>query len=145
MTQGHAPSTPRHLWIVGIVALLWSLMGAMDYVMTQTENEAYLNQFSTEQLEFFAGFPAWLVAFWAIAVWGEVLGAVLMLMRKKLAVTVLLVSFLSMVVTTIHNYAFGGAADIVGGTGMFFSVVIFVVALGLYIYARRMAARGVLV
>ena len=59
---------PWHLWAVGIVGLLWSGMGAFDYLMTQTENESYMAQFSPEQLEFFYGFPTWTVAFWAIAV-----------------------------------------------------------------------------
>jgi hypothetical protein len=113
--------------------------------MTQTKNEAYMSQFSAEQLEFYYGFPAWLVAFWAIAVWGGVLGSILLVMRKKLAVPVLFVSFLCMVVTTIHNYGFAGAADIGGGKELFFSVVIFVVALALPIYARSMAKKGVLI
>ena len=112
-----ATATPRHLWIVGIVALLWNLLGAMDYVMTEMRYEAYMSQFTPEQLEFFYGFPAWLVALWAIAVWGGVLGAVLLLMRKKLAVPVLLVSFLCMVATAIHNYGFAAGADVVGGGG----------------------------
>ena len=29
--------TPVHLWIVGILALLWNLMGAFDYLATQLE------------------------------------------------------------------------------------------------------------
>jgi hypothetical protein len=145
MSETQATTTPRHLWIVGIVALLWNLLGATDYLMTKTRNEAYMSQFTPEQLEFFYGFPAWLVAFWAIAVWGGVAGAVLLLMRKKLAVPVLVVSLLCMVVTAIHNYGFAGAADIVGGVGLLFSVIIFVVALALVIYARSMARRGVLV
>ena len=145
MSEGQSAATPRHLWIVGILALIWNLIGAMDYIMTELRNEAYMAQFTPEQLDFFYSFPAWLVAFWAVAVWGGVLGAVLLLMRKKLAVTVLVVSFLCMVVTTVHNYGFAGAADIVGGMGLFFSGVVFVVALALILYARRMAARGVLV
>jgi hypothetical protein len=145
MSEAQATTTPRHLWIVGIVALLWSLLGAMDYIMTVTMNETYMSQFTSEQLEFFYSFPTWLVAFWAIAVWGGVLGAVLLLMRKKLAVPVLVVSFLCMVVTAIHNYGFAGGADIVGGGGLFFSAVIFVVALALVIYARSMARKSVLV
>ena len=62
-----------------------------------------------------------------------------------LAVPVLVVSLLCMVVTAIHNYGFAGGADIVGGVGLFFSAVIFVVALALVIYARSMARKGVLV
>jgi hypothetical protein len=145
MSETQATKTPLHLWIVGIVALLWNLFGAMDYVMTETKNEAYMSKFTPEQLEFFYGFPAWLVAFWAIAVWGGVLGAVLLLMRKKLAVPVLLASFVCMVVVAIHNYGFAGGVDILGGFGLFFSAVIFVISLVLVIYARTMAKKGVFV
>lgn len=144
MSETQVTATPRHLWIVGVVALIWSLIGAMDYLMTQTENEAYMSQFTPEQIEFFYSFPAWLVAFWAIAIWGSVLGSALLLMRRKLAVPVFVVSFLCMVVTSVHNYGFAGGAGIVGGSGLFFSAVIFVVALGLVIYSRRMAGKGVL-
>jgi hypothetical protein len=144
MSETQAMKTPRHLWIVGILALLWNLLAATDYVMTETENAAYMNQFTPEQLEFFHGFPAWLVAFWALAVWGSVLGSVLLLMRKKSAFPVLAASFLCMVVTAVHNYGFAGGASIVGGTGVIFSVVIFVIALALVIYARSMARKGVL-
>lgn len=144
MPETQTAKTPRHLWIIGFVALIWNLIGAMDYVMTETKNEAYMSQFSEQQLEFFYNFPAWLIAFWAVAVWGGVLGSILLLMRKKLAYPVFLVSFLCMIVTTIHNYGFAGAADVVGGAGVFFSLVIFLVALVLVIYSKRMAARGVL-
>jgi len=136
--------TPRHLWVVGILALLWNAVGAFDYLMTETRNQAYLDRFTPEQLEFFSGFPAWLIAFWAIAVWGAVLGSVLILLRKRLAAPVLLASFLAMVVTATHNFIFTNGLEVMGTGGAAFSVVIFVLSLGLWLYARAMAQRGVL-
>ena len=138
------PTTPKHLWIVGVLALLWNAMGAFDYLMTQTQNEAYMGQFTPEQLEFFYGFPTWLVAFWALAVWGSVAGSVLLLMRRRVAAPVFLVAFACMVVTAIHNYVFAGALEVVGTFGAVFSAVIFVCALALWLYARAMVQRGVL-
>ena len=91
MTQsrpGPTSRTPRHLWVIGIVALLWNAIGAFDYLMTQTKNAAYLSGFPPEQLAFFYGLPAWVVAAWALAVWGGVLGSVLLLLRRRLAVPV---------------------------------------------------------
>jgi hypothetical protein len=82
--------TPWHLWVIGGSALLWGAMGAMDYVMTQTKNEAYMSGFTPEQLAFFYSLPAWVVSAWAIGVWGGVLGAVLLLVRRRLAVWVYL-------------------------------------------------------
>jgi len=137
--------TPRHLWIVGIVSLLWNLVGAFDYVMTETKNEAYMGKFTQEQLDYVYGFPAWLIAFWALAVWGAVLGSVLLLLRRRLAVPVFLVSFACMAVTMVYNYGIAGGYAVMGAGGLVFSIVIFAVGLVLVIYARRMAARGVLI
>ncbi len=137
--------TPWHLWLIGILGFLWDSGGAFDYLMTQTQNESYMSQFTPEQLEFFYGFPSWVVFFWALAVWGGLLGTVLLLLRKRLAVPVLLVSFLSTVVTAIHNYLLANGLEVMGTTGAVFGVLIFVIALGLWLYARAMARKGVLV
>lgn len=136
--------TPKHLWIIGIVALLWNSMGAFDYYMTNTQNATYMAEFTAEQLEFFYNFPTWVVAFWAVAVWGGVLGAVLLIMKKRMAAPVLLVSFVAMVVTAVHNFGIANGAAIMGVGGAIFSVVIFIASLALVIYARKMAAQGVL-
>jgi hypothetical protein len=120
-------------------------VGAFDYLMTQTQNESYMSQFTPEQLEFFYGFPTWVVAFWALAVWGGVLGTLLLLLKRRLAVPVLLLSFLAMIVTSIHNFFLSNGLEVVGGASLLFSVLIFVFAIGLGLYARSMAQRGVLV
>ena len=137
--------TPWHLWLVGILALLWNAVGAFDYLMTQTQNAGYMSQFTPEQLEFFYGLPTWVVASWALAVWGGVLGTILLLLRKKLAVGVFLVSFLCMMITSIHNYLLSNGLEVMGDPfSMVFSALIFVFALCLFLYARAMAQRGVL-
>lgn len=119
-------------------------MGALDYLMTETRNESYMSQFTPEQLAFFYGFPTWVVMCWALAVWGSVLGTLLLLLRKILAVRVFLISFLAMIVTAIHNFVLSNGLEVMGGAGMAFSGLIFVVALGFWMYARGMAQRGVL-
>jgi hypothetical protein len=140
-----ATPNPWHLWLVGILGLLWDSAGAFDYLMTQTQNESYMSQFTPEQLEFFYGFPTWVVVFWALAVWGGVLGTLLLLLKRRPAVPVLLGSFLAMIVTSIHNYFLSNGFEVQGGAGLVFSALIFVLALGLWFYARSMAQRGVLV
>lgn len=148
MTQsrpGPAGRTPRHLWVVGIIALLWNCIGAFDYLMTQTRNAAYMSAFPPEQLAFFYGLPVWVVAAWAFAVWGGVLGSVLLLLRRRLAVPVFLVSLVGMVVTTLHNWLLSNAFELFTDTfSRVFTVVIIVITVALYFYARAMEKRGVL-
>lgn len=142
-----APGTPvtKSFWILAVLALLWNAMGAFDYTMTQLGNEAYLSSFTPEQLAYFNSFPAWAVACWATAVWGSVLGCVLLLMRRKAAVPVFLVAFLAMVCTTIYNFLLSEGLEHMGGAfELVFSAMIFVVALALWRWSAKLAARGVL-
>jgi hypothetical protein len=67
------------------------------------------------------------------------------LLRKRVAAPVLLVSFVAMIVTAIHNFFLSNGLEVMGGAGAAFSALIFIIALGLWLYARAMAARGVLV
>ena len=137
--------TPWHLWVVGIVSLLWNLVGAMDFVMTESRNSSYLKEFTSEQLDFFFGFPVWVVAAWGIAVWGGVVGSLLMLFRKALAVCFFLASLICMILTTIHNYVLSNGLKVMGGVGpLIFSAVIFLICVLLWLYARSMRRRGVL-
>ena len=136
--------TPWHLWVVGIVAFLWNSIGALDYTATQLRVEAYMSQFSPEQLEYFYGFPSWAVACWAIAVWGSLLGSILLLMRQRLAVAVFGVAIVAMALTTVQNYLLSEGLRIMGSGAAVFSAVIWFIALFLFFYSRAMAARGVL-
>lgn len=137
--------TPWHLWVVGGLTLLWNAGGAFDFVMTQTKNEAYMQAFTPEQLEYFYGFPTWVVLCWGIATCGAVIGSLLLLLRKAAAYPVFLVSFIAMVLTTIHNFVLSDGLHVMGGVGVIiFSAIIFVIALLLVIYAKAMRRRGVL-
>ena len=144
-TQSQPVKAPWHLWLVGIFSLLWSSMGALDYVMTQSGNEDYMSRFTAEQLEYFYSFPSWIIALWACAVWGGVAGGILLLLRKKIASWVFLFSLLCMLLTTIRNYGFAGGLEVAGDTfSLVFTAVIFLLSLAFFLYARMMQGRGVL-
>lgn len=142
--QGSSPATPKHLWIVGILAILWNSMGAFDYLMTQTRNEAYLERFSPELLEWVYSFPLWAECSWAIAVWGSILASILLLMRKGLAAPIFGISLVAMVLNSIYSYVLSNGIEIMGVGAAIFSTVIFASILGLFLYSRAMKARGVL-
>jgi len=138
------PRTPVHLWIVGVLALLWNLLAAFDYTATQTRWEPYMAQFTEEQLAYFYGFPAWVVAVWAIAVWCGLLGAIGLLLRKKWAVWLFGLSLVGLALSTVYNFGMSEGAAIMGTAGVIFTVIIWIVAIALLWYARRMAAKRVL-
>ena len=139
-----AAKTPIHLWIVGILALLWNAMGAFDYTATKLQLDFYMSQFSAEQLEYFYNFPAWVVVCWAIAVWSSLLGSVALLMKKAFAAYLFGLAILAMIGTSVYNFVLSNGMEIMGEGAMTFTVIIWVVALFLYFYATAMVKRRVL-
>ena len=139
-------ATPTHLWVIGGLALVWNAFGAFDYLMTVTENEAYMGNFTEEQLAYFYSFPAWALGAWALAVWSAVFGSVALLLRSRWAVGLFAVSLLGMAVSSLYTYGLSDGVEIMGGgLGQWlFTFAIWLVAIGLYFYARAQRAQGVL-
>ena len=138
--------TPIHLWIVGILALLWNAGGAYDYVMTQTNNTAYLDMLTEAQRTYIQSVPVWFDAAWAIGVWCAVLGAVLLLLRSRFAGSAFALSLLGLVVAAIYSYLLAdpSALAISGTFALYFSAAIALSLILLWAYARAMTRRGVL-
>lgn len=138
--------TPRpwHLWIIGLLALLWNSMGAFDYLMTQTQNSEYMKNFSEAQLDYFYTLPTWSVAAWALAIWSAVLASILLLLRNKASATLFMLSLIALVVTNVYSYGISNAYEVMGGqpSSVILPIVIFIVALCLAIYSKKMSALG---
>ena len=113
-----AGSTPKHLWLVGILSLLWNAVGAVDYTMTETGN---------------------------VGVWGSVLAAILLLLRSRHAPAVYVVSFVGAVVAFAYQFTSENRpASMEGGGAMIIPIVILILIVAQWYYARRMAGAGVL-
>ena len=140
-----ASRTSAHLWVVGLVSLLWSLIGVCDYVLTQTHNAWYLSMFPADQLAYFEAFPAWTVVFWALGVWGALAGAVLLLLRNGWAVHAYRLSLVGIVVTTVYQFILTRPpASMMTPVMLALAGAIVVLAIAFLYYATRMRAQGVL-
>ena len=64
------PGRPWHLWLIGIIGGLWSAMGVVSFLLTQMKVEAVMSRFPPQQRAYLESLPWWVVAFWAIGVFG---------------------------------------------------------------------------
>jgi phosphatidylserine synthase len=114
--------------------------------MTQIDFEPYMEQFTTEQLEFFQGFPMWVQGTWAMAVWLSVAGSIFLLLRSRFAEVCFGLSLIFMAATFVHNFILSDVKmnEIAGPEALWFTAAIIVVAILLWIYARWMRQKGVL-
>ena len=142
----HTTAKPTTLfWILGIVFLLWNLMGCGIYLMdTMMSDAAYVEAHGAEMAAAREFYPVWATAFYAIAVWGGLVAAILLLLRKRLSVSLFILSLLAAVICFIPNFTNETLRAAGGST--FWLMPLIVVFLGMVEvwFSRSQRAKGVL-
>ena len=116
---------PIWFWIVSVISLLWNAMGVDQYLGQAYKTERWLSTMSEEQLEIVSYFPVWLTAAFAIAVFAGALGSIGLLIRKKWAYPLFVVSLLAVILQMGYVLSQGHSNDIV----MTISIIVFSVFL----------------
>ena len=84
------------------MALLWNLMGVINYLNQAFNQVALLEALDQAQREAFEGVPVWATAAFAIAVFSGTLDCIELLLRKKWARILFMVSLIAAVVQFVH-------------------------------------------
>ena len=126
-------------WVVGVVALIWNGMGAMNYLMQMSAES--LASYPESHRVIIDARPTWATGAFAIAVFGGVLGSLLLLLKKSVAFYIFVVSLLGVIVTMIHTMG----VDISVFSGFEIAMMIvspLVVATFLVCYVKHTQNRG---
>lgn len=143
--QAGTPGRPWHLWLIATIGGLWSLMGVLSFTLTQMNVEAVMSRFPQQQREYFESFPLWAVGFWAIGVFGGVIGCLLLMLKKRQACHVLLASVIGMIVCNLGGLFLLGGMEVMRETGALgLTVFPVIVAVSVAYYAHAMSKKGVL-
>lgn len=138
--------TPWHLWLVGVLAVLFNAIGPYDYVRTMLEGATYLASvgMTPAQIAYYETLPVWVHAVWAIGVWAAIAAAILLLLRRKLAMPVFALSLGAFALNMLHTYGLSEGGRIMGQQMAVTNVIIAAVLLFLIWYAWMMGKKGVL-
>ena len=151
MQQAVSARTPAHLWIVGILSLLWNCFGAYDYTMTKTQGAKYIASTmpgvdGNAAMTWINSMPMYAQAGWALGVWLALLGSVLLLMRSRWAVWSFGLSLFGAILSIGYQIMLAppmpGASS--GGMMKMMPAIILVIAVALFLYAWAMEKKGVL-
>jgi membrane-anchored protein YejM (alkaline phosphatase superfamily) len=137
---------PWHLWLVGVIAVLFNAIGVFDFVMSMAQGASYMASagMTPAQIAHYQELPIWMLAVWAIGVWGAMLGSVLILLRNRLAFPVFAISLATFLVNLVYTYVLTDGGQIMGRSMAIVSVVITVLLVFFMSYSRLMTRRSVL-
>jgi len=137
-----ATKTPWHLWVIGIVALLWNGFGAFDFTATSLRVEPYIAQFPPAMMDYIQALPLWMWVGWALGTVGGFIGSVLLLMRNKLAAWAYALSLIGAGASNGSTLINPPPPEIGANAGL--TIFILVVAAGLLAYSFWLSRRGIL-
>lgn len=128
------PSTS--FWVISVIALLWNLMGAKAYLDQAYVTDSFKAMYNEEQLKMIAEAPSWATGAFAIAVFGGVLGCILLLMRKQLAKTIFVISLIGILVQMYYNFFVIDSMAVYGPGALVMPIMVILFALFLIWYSK---------
>ena len=129
-------------WVIAFVALVWNLIGLAMFVVQVRLTPEMVAAMPAARQQVYAATPAWINIAFGVAVVFGVLGSLALLLRKRLAPALFMVSLLAIVVQMAGAYAVTPAWQVCGPAGLAMPVMLVVIAAYLYWHAQKAAAKG---
>lgn len=127
-------------YLIGAVAsVLFMALGCAVYVMHVTADPAAL---PLDQRAAYAAEPSWLTGLNAIAVWVGVIGAILLVLKRRLAETLLLVSFVATLLWLAGLFVVPALRDALSTNDIAVAVIVTLITGTIYSFARHSRQRG---
>ena len=144
MTEVAAPdqsaaATPAWYWPVAIACLLFEAAGAWLFTNSLTLDPATL---PLDQRAIFDATPQWMTIAWAVAIGAGLLGAIGLLLRRRFAEPLLLVSLLAVAVQFSGMFLVRQLRELTPEDHLVVPVVILLLAYGFWQTAKLAKGKG---
>ena len=135
---------PWHLWAVGLLTLIWNGFGASQWYMQVMRVPGYYANLTLEQVQYIQAQPVWVEILFGVGVWTGVLGALMLLLRRKLAFNAFVASLIAVLGNTVYVQTMTNGREIMGAGTLYAAIAVIVVAAASAAYAHFARSRGII-
>ncbi|MEL0633818.1 hypothetical protein V6237_13635 [Pseudoalteromonas carrageenovora] len=122
-------STPTWLKSLAWAALIWNLLGVIAFAMQVMMTPEMISKLPTDQQAAYSEIPLWSTIAFAIAVFGGLLGCILLLMKKTLAIPIFAVSFSAILLQQYYNFVVINSIELLGLSAVFMPIFVITIAI----------------
>ena len=130
--------------LIAIITLIWNFFGVMSYLMHAYMTPETLATLPENQQNFMNNMPSWRVAAFATATFGGLVGSILLLMKKKIAIALFLLSLIGIIAGNIYDFFMVNYYKNSDITGLILPVLIVLVSVFLLWYSKKIDSNGML-
>ncbi|CAM1370724.1 conserved membrane hypothetical protein [Tenacibaculum litopenaei] len=127
---------PLYFWVIAIVSLFWNAMGVNAYIQQVYKTATFTSMYTAEQLKLIEATPTWAMAAFAIAVFAGFLGCVSLVLRKRFAQQLFLLSMVGIVVQMYYNLFVSNSLEIFGPVAAIMPLTVVAIGLLLYYFSK---------
>ena len=142
MTETKKPTAL--FWVIAIVALVWNIFGVLAYLGQAFMTEETLKMLPTAEQELYAATPSWVTAAFAIAVWFGLLGAIALLIKKRFAYPLFLLSLLGVIGQQVYSYFLSDTLEVYGSQAIIMPVIVLILSIVFVWYSKKSIQEGIL-
>lgn len=143
MTEKSSAKQPVWFWIVSVIALIWNGWGVNMYLQQAYDTESYRAMYpDPEMLELANNTPAWATGAYAIAVFAGLLGCIGLLLRKKWAKPIFVLSLLGVLVSMTYHLFMSKAFEVYGTEVVVMPIIVTLIAIFLVWFAKKGIAKS---
>lgn len=133
---------PIWFWVVSGITLLWNLSGVFNYLNQAFNQQAILESINQAQREVFEGIPAWATAAFALAVFSGTIGSIGLLLRKKWAKPLFIISLITAVAQFIHWLFVSNAVEAFGPSTYTMPIIVVIIGIYLIFFSKMGIQKG---
>ena len=130
---------PRWFTAAAIAAVIWEIIGCAMYLMQVSVDPATL---PVDQRALWDAAPTWMTAAYAVAVWIGLAGAIMLVMRRRLAEKLLLLSLVAVIVQFSALLLVPELRNLTTSDALFLPVIILAACTVIYQFARTARRSG---
>ncbi|MCB1644910.1 MAG: hypothetical protein KDI36_05635 [Pseudomonadales bacterium] len=135
-------SQQRQIKVVGLVAVVWNLLGVSAFLMQMLMTEEDMAALPEAQRALYEAIPFWADLAFSVAVFGGLLGAVLLLLRRRLAIVLFAVSLAGIGVQQFQMYVMSDVLAVMGASAAVMPTLVVCAAIMQLWYAVSCRGRG---
>jgi len=133
-------TAPWHLWAIAVASVLWNGVGVWQWYQKVIGAQAYWSALTMEQVFYLRSAPMWTDVAFGVAVWCGLLGALMLLLRRKLAFNAFVAGLIAMLAHSVYVLALSNGREVLGAAGLASVVAVaavFVIQIAYAHWARR--------
>jgi len=105
---------PVWFWVVAIILLIWNLMGVASFFVHMFITEDALLALPENERALYGQYPFWTKIAFAVAVFGGIIGSILLVIRRKLAKPVFILSLMAIIPQMGHSLLMTDSMEVYG-------------------------------